>query len=168
MSLEAQLGAGDVLLYRGTGVYGWFIRRHTGHPIGHVEVFVGAGQSFASRNGIGVNFYPLRTNDLRYVCRPNRPFDLDAGIAWGNTQMGTPYGWLDLLQFADYDVDGKGYVCSPAAAMFQEEMKLNPFNGEPPMKIAPFQFLTSNVYDIYDVTVDGLVRPRVRPVTIGV
>ena len=42
---------GDVMLYRPSGVFGWLIRVKTWHPISHVEVHCGGGQSFASRDG---------------------------------------------------------------------------------------------------------------------
>jgi hypothetical protein len=165
MTIAAQLVAGDVLLYHGRGLYGRIIQFHTGHPIGHVECYLGAERSFASRDRIGVNFYDLRTADLTYVCRPRIPFNLTAALAWAVPQIGTPYGWLDLLAFIDVNVDGKGIVCSPAVTLFQRAGTIEPFNGEPANKIAPFQFLTSNVYDIYEVTPDGQVIRRAAEVS---
>ena len=124
-------------------------------------MYLGEGRSYASRNGQGVNFYDLRTKDLQYVCRPKLPGDLRAAMAWAKTQVGMPYGWLDLLAFIDVNIDGQGIVCSPAATLFERAAGLDPFNGEPCNKIAPFQFLTSNVYDIYEVR-DGEVVRRDR------
>ncbi len=143
-TLPFELRPGDVLLYRGSGVYGWLIRLKTWHPIGHVEVYVGDRQSAASRDGKGVNIYPLRMDGLAYVLRPIEPFDLAAALRWYEREAkGLPYGWLDLLQFVGQNVNRKGVVCSPFATQLLRAGGIPIFNDEPAEKIAPFQFLTS-------------------------
>jgi hypothetical protein len=111
--------------------------------VGHVEVYVGGGDAVASRNGLGVNEYPLRTRDLLHVLRPEQPFDLIAAMAWFRTAKGLPYGWADLLQFVGLNVNRRGIVCSPFATLFLRAGGIPVFNDEPAEKIAPFQFLTS-------------------------
>lgn len=140
------LEPGDVLLYAAKGFYGRVIALKTWHPIAHVEAFVGYGLSVASRDGIGTGIYPLRTDGLVMVCRPKGPFDVGHALATFRGRPHRPYGWLDLLQFAGVNVDTPGIVCSPFVTEFVRDGGLDPFNGEPCEKIAPFQFLTSPVF----------------------
>lgn len=160
--LRAALRPGDVLLYRGTGLYGLIIRFHTGHKEGHVEVYAGLGLSVASRNGIGVNTYPLRHNDLCLVCRPKPeyPFRLGKALAWHAKQIGTPYGWFELLEFIGYDVKAHGVVCSAYATEFLRAGGIDPFNGEDAQRVAPYEFTVSNVFDIYEVQSNGTLSRR--------
>ena len=159
------LHPGDVLLYRPTGIFGWVIATKTWHQVGHCEIYLGAGVSVASRDGLGVGIYPLRTADLATVCReaprtcayggethtfPLR-FDLAKALAWYRIQPAQPYGWLDLLQFVGLNIDSKGIVCSPFATEFLRAGGLDPFNHEPSLKIAPFQFRLSPVFDVTEV-----------------
>lgn len=142
------LQAGDVLLYRGSGLFGWLIRLKTWHDVGHVEVYVGHRQSVASRDGKGVDLYPLRTAGLITVCRPKLPVDVLAGLTWFHGMRGTPYGWLDLANFLGLTVDKRGIVCSPFATLFCRAEGLDPFNGEPANDIAPFEFALSPVFQV--------------------
>jgi hypothetical protein len=169
VTLLAQLKRGDVLLYKPKGVFGWIIRVKTWHPISHVECYVGDGFSVASRDGIGVGRYPLRASELAVVCRPKSDiptqlgpgvFDWPRAMAWFDRQKGTPYGWADLLQFAGWNIDANGIVCSPFIARFVRMLGYDPFNGESAERIAPFQFELSNCYEIYEVSADGEVTPR--------
>lgn len=140
------LEPGDILLYKATGLYGRVISIKTWHTVGHVECYVGNGNSVASRNGIGTGLYPLRLNDLWTVCRPRLPFDCEKAIHWFMAQPHRPYGWLDLLQFIGINIDKPGIVCSPFCAEFLRAGDLDPFNGEPAAKIAPFEFALSPVF----------------------
>ena len=154
---------GDVLLYKAKGLFGWLITRKTWHNIGHVEVYVGDGQSVASRDHQGTGKYPLRLSELMYVCRPKRHFDCAKALAWFEAQPHQPYGWFDLLSFTGWNVDGKGIVCSPFATTFIRAGGLDPFNGEPAIKIAPFQFALSSKYAVFQVDQDGNVIHPVTP-----
>jgi hypothetical protein len=137
------LQAGDVLLYRATGLYGRLISFHSGSEIGHVEVYVGGGFSVASRDRLGVERYPLRTADLMDVLRPTTAFDLDAALDWfEQSAKGQPYSWTDLLAFvrAADDWDTRGWVCSPFAAAFLRIGGIPVFAGVPVNKIMPRDF----------------------------
>ena len=145
-----QLKAGDIMLFRPTpfhwkSFYTWpfgqMIKIKTWHPISHVEVYDGQQQSVASRDGQGVGRYPVRLSELAYVLRPQVPLDLSKGHAWFDTMNGTPYGWLDLLDFVGAPVDRKGIVCSPFAAGYLRACGWSVFPTDPINKIAPFQFL---------------------------
>lgn len=144
---QEDLKPGDVLLYRPKGIFGYLIRVKTWHRISHVEVYLGSGLSSASRDGQGVNLYPLRLSELAYVLRPKPGLQFDAIRAHDFTanHAGTPYGWADLLDFAGFHVDTKGVVCSPWAAMVLRDNGWPIFDGEPPNLIAPFQFKTSEL-----------------------
>lgn len=136
---------GDVLLYKGTGLYGRIIRLKTWHSEGHVEVYAGGGISVASRDGRGVDSYPFRDRDLIHVLRPTVPFDGHAAFTWFRTMRGTRYGWLDLFQFVGVNINAKGIVCSPFATLYLRAGGVPIFNTEQAEKIAPFQFLTSEL-----------------------
>lgn len=106
---------GDILLYDDHSFIDWCIKFRTWSDVAHVEVYMGNRQSAASRNGIGVNIYPLRLDGLVYVRRPIVPFNLPAAKKFASKMNGTPYGWLDLLRFYLLDVDTKGIICSSYA-----------------------------------------------------
>ena len=147
---------GDVLLYRASGFYGRLIALKTWHPISHVEVYAGDGQSEASRDGVGVGRYLLRTDGLTHVLRPVHPaFNWASGDAWFRAVEGQPYGWLDLLQFVGLPVNGPGMVCSPFVAGRLRASGLPIFNAEPIEKIAPCTFLLSEL--LVDVTDPALL-----------
>jgi len=131
---------GDCLLYRPTGFFGRLIAIKTWHPLSHVEVYVGKGVSVASRDGEGVGYYPLRLEQLAYVLRPTVPLDLAAGLRYARRMTGTPYGWMDLLNFVGVNVDSKGIVCSPFATEFYRACGWNCFPQDQANDIAPFQF----------------------------
>lgn len=147
--------AGDVLLYRPTGLFGRVIALKTWHMIAHVEVSLGGGESVASRDGLGVGRYPHRSADLAHVLRPVLPMDLAAALRWFRTVEGQPYGWVDLLAFIGLTADGPGMVCSPFATEFLRAGGLPVFRSEPARFIAPFQFLTSEL--LRDVGQDAAV-----------
>ena len=97
--LEAML-PGDCLVYRPTSLMGWIIAVKTWTRAAHVEGFLGRGWSVASRDGKGVNLYPVRLDGLCRVLRPKRPFDMPAAMRWfHSTAKGQKYDWLGLLCF---------------------------------------------------------------------
>ena len=93
------LQPGDVLLYRPDGFWGHVIALKTWHDVSHCEGYTGGGESVASRDGIGVNRFPLRLEKLGYVLRPHQPIDLAAAMAWFETVKGQKYDWVGLLRF---------------------------------------------------------------------
>jgi hypothetical protein len=141
MAAQLYLKPGDILLYRPKGTFGWLIFAKTWHKISHVEIYDGGYKSLASRDGIGVDRYPLRLTELAYVLRPQVPLNLTAGRAYFDSMKGTPYGWWDLLDFSGFNVDTKGIVCSPFAAGFLRACGWAIFPTDPVNKVAPFQFL---------------------------
>lgn len=144
----APIKAGDVLLYRPSGLFGRFIQFHTGHRISHVEVYLGDGTSSASRDGQGVNLYPVRLEGLAYILRPKYEFDSAKARAFTEAHKGTPYGWFDLLNFFGYRVNAKGIVCSPWATLLIRDQGAPIFNDENPLLVAPFEFRTSELLSV--------------------
>lgn len=136
-----QLAPGDIMLYRPNGIFGRIIQIKTWHNISHVEIYDGRQLSLASRDGKGVDRYPVRLSELAYVLRPTVPLDLVKGRAYFDSMKGTPYGWVDLLDFAGFNVDKKGIVCSPFATGFLRAAGWNVFPTDPINKVSPFQFL---------------------------
>lgn len=138
---------GDVLLYRPSDLYGRIIAYKTWHSVAHVEVSVGLGCAVAARPKTGVDRYPLRLDaTLSAVLRPVQPFDLSAALRWFEREArGLPYGWLDLLAFLGWRVDGPGMICSSFATGFLRAGGLRVFNVEPITVIAPCDFLQTEL-----------------------
>ena len=120
-----RLQPGDVLLYRGGGLFSQLIRIKTWSRFSHVEIYDGDGWSWASRNGIGVNRYPVRVDDLDTALRlrPWIPFDMVAARAWALTVQGQGYDWVGLLSFIIAKWQGrenqKQFCSEFAARMFR-------------------------------------------------
>lgn len=153
----AKLEVGDVLLYKATGFFGKIISLKTWHPIGHCEGYDGAGMSVASRDGQGVNLYPVRTRDLVVVLRPKpdgkgSSFNIDAASRWFKGVRGQSYDWLGLLRFA-WRKPLKGTTsqdkqfCSEFLTRWYRAGGVDPFNGADADEIAPFQFEQSVAFD---------------------
>lgn len=170
--LAPQLQPGDALIYDAKGLFGWIIAIKTWHAIAHCEGYIGFGQSVASRDGIGVGLYPLREDRLRYVLRPNVPFDhARAGAAFRKHWQGQGYDYLGLLRFAwrarvrDRRFDNRQF-CSEFLTRWYRAGGIDPFNGEDADAVAPFQFMLSNCFAVYEVRSDGAVVPREVPVCV--
>lgn len=160
----SQLEPGDVLLYRPVGIFGLAIAVKTWHRIAHIEIYVGNGQSVASRDGLGTGVYPLRLSQLAVVCRPLVPLDVTGALDRFKQKPHRPYGWLDLVQFIGVDVDSGGIVCSPFGDEFiRDEGLIDFLNCEEKAKVAPFEFMLDQRLALYDVQADGTMKPRPRP-----
>lgn len=136
----------DILLYRPAGIFGRLISIKTWHAISHVEIYDrvdpdGSRWSVASRDGLGVDRYPLRLSELTYILRPTVPLNRVAGQQYFDSLKGTPYGWVDLLDFIGLNVNTRGIVCSPFAAGYLRAEGWPVFPADPINKVAPFQFL---------------------------
>lgn len=97
--LRDWLQPGDALLYQGQGWFSKVIRVKTWSDVSHVEVYMGEGIAYASRDGVGVRSYPVRGTDLFAVLRPEWEFDATQATAWHNTVAGQAYDWWGLLRF---------------------------------------------------------------------
>jgi hypothetical protein len=127
------LEPGDKLLYYTEDFVDFVIAEKTGKKVGHIEVYFGQGQSTASRNGAGVNIYPLRLDGLICVRRPRQSLDLDAAKKWFNeTAKGQAYDFKGLLtatSLVRYGEDGKMF-CSEYALNWDRAAKFEPFNPD--------------------------------------
>lgn len=102
MNTIPELQPGDCLIYWRNTFLDWVIAIKTWTFAGHVEGYRGEGMSVASRNGLGVNLYPLRTKGLRMIRRPNTTFgrfNLTAANSWFFSVQGQSYDWIGLLCF---------------------------------------------------------------------
>ena len=99
-AVKQSLKKGDVLLYFDrASLMDWAIAIKTFTCIAHIEIYTGTGMSVASRNGVGVNRYPLRMDGLVCVRRPAQYFDFEAAEKWFETVRGQDYDWKGLLCF---------------------------------------------------------------------
>lgn len=127
-----ELHVGDCLLYRPASFFGWLIAIKTWTMISHVEVYVGGGKSFASRDGKGVQVYPLRLSKLAVVRRPFGYLPkLGAALMWSKGVCGQAYDFRDLFTFLCLgrpSGDENKMICSEAATWFYREAGLDVVN----------------------------------------
>jgi len=125
MKFPDDLLRGDICLYRSKDITDEVIIWKEGDDVlsvAHIEIYAGGGQSWASRNGIGVGLYPFRPDGLVIVRRPSWVFDPQGKIdAWFATVKGTEYGWADIAANAGIVIsNAKGEDCSHFAAVLME------------------------------------------------
>lgn len=142
---------GDCLLYGPKDLFGYVTCLKTWSPDCHVEIYKGAGNSVASRNGIGVNIYPFRRAQLNRILRPKAIMDLDSAMKWFYAKaQGQAYDWLGLLCFMMAVRHGspKKMFCSEFATRFYRQAGINPFHPSfDADKIAPGNFLMSPLFE---------------------
>lgn len=146
-----ELQIGDHLLYGPHNLFGYVTCIKTWSSVCHIEIYAGGGKSYASRDGIGVNEYPLRVLQLKYVLRPNSHFFFLDGKMWFHTYAkGQQYDWKGLLCFtlAVKQGDPNKMFCSEFAKRFDKHMLLKSFNDKwDADKTAPADFLKSPAFD---------------------
>jgi len=142
--MQEDLLPGDILLYTfdPKSAYSWIIRFHSGSKYTHAELFLGGGMTLTAKSDNGVNYYLFDEKRLGCVMRPRVPFNRDGCVAWfeRSGEKGKPYGWLELLNFVDVNVDADGMVCSAVSALGARAGSVDCFNGVPAQRIAPKDF----------------------------
>ena len=143
---------GDCLLYRPKGFFGWLIAVKTWARIAHCEMYFGRGWSVASRDGEGVNYYPVREDRLAAVLRPKKFFDMPAAMKWFRaTAWHQKYDWLGLLCFtlAKSQSNLNKMWCSEFLTRCYRQGGFHPFapwwDAD---RIAPAQFIQSSEFDM--------------------
>lgn len=138
------LRPGDVLLYSPSGIFGYAIAWMSSGNVSHVEIYKGAGKSYASRDGIGVNEYPLRTAQLCRVLRSRTPLNMFRMEQAFLHMKGQRYDWRGILNTA---LGGRGdsapnqNVCSALATILLRVAGLPRLLGaEEPDAIKPRDF----------------------------
>lgn len=144
--MDITLRVGDVLLYSGTGLFSRLIRLKTWSKYSHVEVYVGDGESVASRDGIGVGLYQIRLDQLRAILRPSSDFRAVDALKWFASVEGQGYDWSGLFAFTAAKWQGREngkQFCSEFATRFLRAGGVDPFNGYDADGIAPGEFRKS-------------------------
>ena len=151
MITEAELQPGDVLLYKGKGVWMLWTRWKTWSKVGHVEVYVGNGRTITASPSKGVNYHPLRLSEeegLRYVLRSKATIDVGAGLAWFEANVrGQRYDLLGLVKAFYLNRDGAEdkMWCSEIVGEFLRACRAYPFADDLHAdSLAPAQFLQTN------------------------
>jgi len=142
---------GDCLGYYQLDPIDWIIALKTWTRVAHVEIYAGGGLSVASRNGIGVNKYPLRQTGVCFVRRPIGRLDRDAAAAWfENTARWQKYDWLGLLCFTLAARRGSPnrMFCSEFATRWYRAAHLVPFDPAwDADRVPPSFFLVSPAFE---------------------
>jgi len=108
MIFPDDLIVGDTLGYASADLTNLAIEWKEGDDLAHVEVYAGNGQSWASRNGIGVNIYPFRLAGLKIVRRNKGIFEEEPVEVWFKSGVqGMKYGFGDIL--AEVEIGASGY-----------------------------------------------------------
>lgn len=136
---------GDCLLYAGTGFFSRIIKIKTWSPVSHCELYIGDGQSVASRDGVGVGTFTVRTDGLYAVLRPLAPFNLPKAMRWYKTVEGQRYDWLGLLRmFTIGEQSTNMQFCSEFETRMYRAGDFEPFTPEIDADlVAPGQYLYS-------------------------
>jgi hypothetical protein len=149
---KPELFPGDCLLYFSAGSFlDWVIAFKTWSKVSHCEVYRGEGTSVASRNGLGVNLYPVRWEGLAWVLRWDAncggTMDVPRAMRWFfKHAQGQRYDWLGLLVFYLAVKQGapNKMFCSEFATRFYRAGGFKPFSEETDAdRVAPAQFLQS-------------------------
>jgi hypothetical protein len=145
MNIPADLQVADLLLYSTPELVDDIIEWKTGDNVAHIEVYVGNGLAWASRNGVGVNEYPFRDTGLVYVRRPKLLPDMIEARKWFEDGVRhLPYGFCDILATMNIKSSGRGVDCSHFVAAFCEIAGCSQFDASyPKNKITPRDFKTS-------------------------
>jgi len=151
---KPELLPGDALLYYHAGsVFDIIIALKIWCEVAHIEIYSGQSMSVASRNGLGVNLYPLRWADLAWVLRPAPccgELSVERAMHWFRRRaQGQKYDWLGLLCFtlAVKRGDPHRMFCSEFATRWYREGGFRPFSDETDADhVAPAQFLQSPAF----------------------
>lgn len=145
-----ELKPGDIFLYGGHDLFSHVTMLITWSRAVHVEVYWEGAYSLASRNGEGVNRYPIRSQGLIAILRPRGELNIAAGRQWWWQKANRrPYGWLDLLQFINIRIRTKGLICSEFAALLFDHLECPLFRpGYDRGAVAPAQFLQTVALDL--------------------
>jgi hypothetical protein len=129
----SQLQAGDCLGYSPSNIFDWFVALKCWTKVSHCEIYAGDGNSYASRNGLGVNVYPLRLDHLAFVRRPiAHEFDFEPAKVWFYAHaIGQKYDWKGLLCFILAAKQGAHdrMFCSEFATRFYNRGQFKPFDA---------------------------------------
>lgn len=131
--IKSLLRPGDIILYDGDGIFAKIIKFKRGEQYCHVEVYIGGERSVASRDGVGVNEYPLRLDGIAAIYRSVTVPDIESGMTWFETVKGQDYDWIGLLSFAWAKYRGLNnnkMFCSEFATRFLRACGVEPFNAD--------------------------------------
>ena len=136
---------GDCLLYAGRSPWSWIIKVKTWSDVSHVEVALNPNYAITSREGSGVNLYPLTRTNLYAVLRPEAPIDFAAAMQWFGTVKGQPYGYWQALRFFRLGKENRTkMMCSPCVARWYRAGGFHVFDeGFDASLVSPGMFLAS-------------------------
>jgi hypothetical protein len=141
----------DCLVYRPQSAFGWVIAFKTWSYFSHVEIYMGDNMSGASRNGLGVNTYLLRTDGISCVLRPRPSLDFEGYRRWHNQVIGQRYDWIALLIFMLAVKQGAQdrMFCSEYAVRAYRAMGCKPFAEHwDADKTPPAMMYASPIFDV--------------------
>ena len=93
------LQPGDILLFAPSSFFGYAISWLTAGRVSHVEIYKGGGISYASRDGIGVDEYPLRVSGLYQVLRSRPRLNMGAMAIEFKKHKGHAYDYGTIVKF---------------------------------------------------------------------
>lgn len=136
---------GDLLCYRGTGVFAQAIRLKTWSDISHVEVALNPHYTITAR-AEGVQLYPYTREHLYAVQRPLGSLDFGAAMQWFQSVLGAPYDYVSLLLFYGLtkDRNARGMHCAEVCTRWYRAAGFHPFAADYPAgKVSPGMYLAA-------------------------
>ena len=96
-----ELKPGDILLFSGKSLFSRLIQVKTFSKFSHVEVYLGNNLTATSKEGKGVNWYEVETENLAAVLRPETLYQIDPSeaIDYHNSCVGQSYDYWGILRF---------------------------------------------------------------------
>lgn len=154
MSLDPKiLKPGMLLLYEASSLFGYAIAAFSGSRISHIEMYAGDGTSYASRDGVGVDEYPLRLKDLALVLEAVEPLNMDRVREGFSRKIGHRYDNSTILKFATFGLFGgkpMAEVCSEIQAYLVRVGGLErAFGDKQPDEVKPSDFVDAMNHGVF-------------------
>lgn len=143
---------GDHLLYSRPGFWSKTIKIKTWSNFSHVEVYLGEGKSFSSREKIGTGIFGL-AKDFVCILRPTDIIYMDIAVKWAEKVSGQSYDYLGLLRFFTLGKQSEDkQFCSEAVTRFDRMGNFDPFAKHYDADlVSPGMFYSSPKFIRYDI-----------------
>lgn len=119
----------------------WLIRAVSWSEWSHVEIILPDGRLLgaAAPQGVGLSTYEERMAIAAHAAIMYFPGNMDAAMAWGETQLRKPYDYLGVIGLGlhrDWEEDDKWW-CSEFAGEFLVQGGFAPFRPEAIRRLTP-------------------------------
>lgn len=139
---------GDILLFKTDGsLSAWFISKFTHGPFVHVAIDLGDNTEIAAHpRGVSRQDIYLNKGEMVRVPLGERAnsFFLERAVGWLESQVGEPYGWVDIIDSAlgilglpIFFFERNHHDCSTLASLFINRLGLDDLYIDTPDLVSP-------------------------------